>query len=91
MVTKRKKHSAEFKAKVALEALKGRKTINELASDFKVHPAQISQWKSQMVQSLPDVFKSPNKPGSDTRLTESLYQQIGQLTVELEWLKKKLT
>lgn len=91
MKNKRRNHSAAFKAKVALEAVKGEKTIAELASQYEVHPTQIIQWKKQLLESLPDVFN--NSPQKDRQkqdeLTEHLYQQIGQLKVELDWLKKK--
>lgn len=91
MKNKRRNHSAAFKAKVALEAVKGDKTIAELASQYEVHPTQIIQWKKQLLASLPDLFN--NSPQKDRQkqdeLTEHLYQQIGQLKVELDWLKKK--
>jgi len=91
MKNKRRNHSAAFKAKVALEAVKGEKTIAELASQYEVHPTQIIQWKKQLLESLPDLFN--NSPQKDRQkqdeLTEHLYQQIRQLKVELDWLKKK--
>jgi len=90
MTAKRKRHTAEFKAKVALEALKNRKTVNELASDYGVHPSQISQWKTQLKESLPETFRNKTRSNGDVKLVEALYKQIGQLTVELDWLKKKL-
>jgi transposase-like protein len=86
----RKKHSAEFKAKVALEALKGLKTINEIASEVQVHPSQINLWKKQLAEGVPSIFA--NGPGhkqkDEENLKDSLYQQIGQLKVELDWVKK---
>jgi transposase-like protein len=87
----RKKHSAEFKAKVALEALKGLKTINEIASEVQVHPSQINLWKKQLVEGVSDIFaNSPSSKQKDEEsLTAPLYQQIGQLKVELDWIKKK--
>ncbi len=87
----RKQHNADFKAKVALEALKGLKTINELASEHGVHPTQINQWKKQVLDALPDLFsnRKNQRQKSQEDLTASLYQQIGQLKVELDWLKKK--
>lgn len=87
----RKQHSAEFKAKVALDALKGLKTANELASEHGVHPTQINQWKKQAQEGLATVFSSgrSRQEKSQDDLTASLYQQIGQLTVEVDWLKKK--
>ena len=91
MKNKRRNHSAQFKAKVALAAAKGDKTIAELAGEFDVHPNQINQWKKQLLQSLPELFsrsRHKEKQKQDD-LTEYLYQQIGQLKVELDWLKKK--
>jgi transposase-like protein len=87
----RKKHSAEFKAKVALEALKGLKTINEIASEVQVHPTQINLWKKQLTEEIPTIFAHSRgqKQKSEEDLTASLYQQIGQLKVELDWIKKK--
>ena len=92
MSTKRKRHSSEFKAKVALEAFKNIKTVNELATEYSVHPAQISQWKKQLLDSLSTLFTDTSKANkTDQKLIDSLYQQIGQLKVELDWLKKKLS
>jgi len=91
MKNKRRNHSAQFKAKVALAAAKGDKTISELASEFDVHPNQIAQWKKQLLGSIPDIFsrsRQKEKRKQD-EITEYLYQQIGQLKVELDWLKKK--
>jgi transposase-like protein len=91
MATGRRRHSSEFKAKVALEALKGHKTLNELASEYSVHPVQIAQWKRQAQEGLVGVFESPSsrRERADEALVEQLYQQIGQLKVELDWLRKK--
>jgi len=91
MQNKRRNHSAEFKAKVALAAAKGDKTIAELAGEYQVHPNQITQWKKQLLESLPEIFsrrRDRDKRRQDD-LTDRLYQQIGQLKVELDWLKKK--
>jgi len=91
MKNKRRNHSAAFKAKVALAAAKGDKTIAELASQYEVHPSQIAKWKKQLLESLPDIFSSrqQNQRQDQDELTAQLYQQIGQLKVELDWLKKK--
>jgi len=88
----RKRHSAELKAKVALEAIKGQKTVNEIASEYGVHPTQIAQWKKQALDELPDIFSQRRKIGAqeEEALQAALYQQIGQLKVELDWLKKKV-
>ena len=89
---KRKKYSAEFKSRVALEALKGDRTINEIASEYEVHPNQISLWKKQLKEGLPDVFTDKNNKVSKDheKLEAKLYQEIGRLKVELDWLKKKV-
>ena len=91
MAAQRRQHSGEFKAKVALAALKADKTVNELAASFQVHPMQVTQWKKQAVEGLPELLgdrrRGREKEGQP--LIDSLYQQIGQLKVELDWLKKK--
>ena len=88
---KRRNHSSQFKVKVALAAAKGQKTIAELSKEYKVHPTQIVQWKKQLMESLPDIFSVRRKKEQHEQelLTNELYQQIGQLKVELDWLKKK--
>ena len=87
----KKKFNPAFKAKVALEALKGQKTIAELARLYEVHPNQIGQWKKQIQAEMPKVFngKRDREEKDQTELVEELYRQIGQLKVELDWLKKK--
>ena len=87
----RKKYSAQFKAKVAIEAVKGNKTVNEIAGEYGVHPTQIQQWKKQLLEELPNIFsrKRASKANETEELTAQLYQQIGQLKVELDWVKKK--
>jgi transposase-like protein len=91
MGTVRRRHSSEFKARVALEAVKGQKTLNELATEFGVHPVQIAQWKRQVVEASPATFEggSSRKERAQAALIEQLYQQIGQLKVEVDWLRKK--
>ena len=91
MQNKRRKHGSRFKAKVALAAIKGDKTIAELASEFEVHPSQINKWKKRLLESSADIFSDgPQRDQRDQEhLTDRLYQQIGQLKVELDWLKKK--
>jgi transposase-like protein len=87
----KKRYTAAFKAKVALEAIKGQKTLSEIASEFEVHPNQVSQWKRQLRDSLEDVFSDPRRSGrSEEKEKDRLYQEIGRLKVELDWLKKKL-
>ena len=90
-MAKRKIYSAGMKAKVALEAVKAEKTLNELASAYEVHPHQVKQWKKQLVEGASELFargRSAEEKGQE-ELTTRLYQQIGQLQVELNWLKKK--
>ena len=91
-MTRRRQHSAEFKAKVALEALRGEWTINKLAAEYGVYPVQITQWKKVVLEELPKVFSSCRgaEVKEEAALKAALYQQIGPLKVELDWLKKKL-
>lgn len=91
MTGKRRKHGAQFKAKVALEAIQGTMTVNELASKYEVHPTQIVNWKKEVLEELPRIFSSgkERQEKRDEELTARLYEQIGQLQVELNWLKKK--
>jgi transposase-like protein len=92
MTKTRKRYSSEFKAKVALEAAKEQKTLTELSNQFQLHPNQISQWKKQLLDEAQSIFsmRSNNCQRKQQQLESQLYQQIGQLTVELDWLKKKL-
>ncbi len=87
----RRSHSSAFKAKVAFEAMKKEKTIAQLSSEYGVHSNLINQWKRRLVQELPEIFsKKKSKQKQDTEeLVSELYRQIGQLKVELDWVKKK--
>ena len=91
VVVQRRRHSAEFKAKVVVEAIKGQRTVNEIAGEYGVHPGQIAQWKRQVLEELPGLFSSKRvkEARNEEELKAGLYQQIGQLKVELDWLKKK--
>ena len=88
---KRKNFSSEFKARVAVEAIRGEKTISEIASRYEVHPNVVGQWKKRALESLPDIFsgKQKAKSNEESELRDRLYQQVGQLKMELDWLKKK--
>lgn len=91
MGQKRKHHSKEFKAKVALEAVKGTLTLSELASRYKVHPTQIGQWKKQLTDNAAQLFErgcSGATPDVE-RVTAPLYQEIGRLKMEVDFLQKK--
>ncbi len=89
---KRKTHDKKIKARVALEAVKGEKTIAEIASEYGVHPNQVTQWKKQMLEGLPDLFERKNAPkdNTDDHEKEDLYKEIGKMKVQMDWLKKKL-
>lgn len=91
MKQQRKQHSGGFKAKVAMEAVRGERTLNELASQFEVHPTQVMQWKKRLLEGASELFagRAPKGAGMEALLVERLYQQIGQMKVELDWLKKK--
>ena len=91
MANMRRRHDAAIKAKVALEAVKGEKTITQIASEFKVHPNMVRKWRKQLLEMLPDLFSDRRKKveGDRDELEAELYRQIGQLKVELDWLKKK--
>ena len=91
MANMRTKRTSEFKAKVALAAIRGDQTVTELASLYKVHPNQITTWKRQAQEQLVTAFDSKRAKSlkADEKLKEELYCQIGQLKVELDWLKKK--
>ena len=90
---KRKRRSAQFKFKVALEAARGTKTLSELSSEYAVHPSQISEWKSRLLKDGTSVFSTTTarQQRDQETLQAGLYEQIGRLKMELEWLKKKAT
>ena len=92
MGKQRKRHSAEFKAKVALEAYRGLKTVPELAREYEVHPTQINHWKKQLRDGVASLFgrgHSAADAGQEAELA-ALYEKIGRLNMELDWLKKKV-
>jgi putative transposase len=91
MKGKRKQHTAAFKAQVALAALKGDRTVNELAGQYGVHPTLIHGWKKQLLVGAEQIFANGAKTVGDTEAEKTeLFEQIGRLKMELEWLKKKV-
>jgi transposase-like protein len=87
----RKKFGAEYKAKVALEAIKGQRSLAEIATEYGVHPNQVGQWKKDAIDNLVGIFSGEiiRRTEEDDKLKDQLYSQIGQLKVEVDWLKKK--
>lgn len=92
MTKQRRQFTARFKFQVALEALKELKTINELASRYEIHPTQVKQWKKQLQEEGADVFNenAAKAQQAQVEVEANLYEQIGRLKIELDWLKKKV-
>jgi transposase-like protein len=92
MTTTRKQYNPKFKARVAVEAIRGERTLSQLGSQFKVHPIQIAKWRKSALEQLPELFvdgrKSKSRNGEAN--SDALYEEIGRLKVELDWLKKKV-
>ena len=88
----RKRYANKFKARVVLEALKNNRTIAEIASEYGVHANQITKWKKQVLDGLPEIFSNKREKTQQDNLAlqDELYRQIGQLKVELDWMKKKV-
>jgi transposase-like protein len=93
MKQKRRNHSPEFKARVALEAIRGVKTVQQIAADNHLHPVQVTQWKTQMLEAAPGVFERGRSAAKQQQIQEQqqerLERKVGQLVVEVDWLKKK--
>ena len=91
MTKQRREFSAKFKFQVAVEALKELKTINEIASKYELHPTQVKQWKRQLQEGGAEVFsqRRGQEQEKQAETEATLYEQIGRLKMELEWLKKK--
>jgi transposase len=93
MTNKRRTHSPEFKARIALEALKGIKPIHEIAADNEIHPVQVSQWKKELQERMSELFERKNgrsdEAAADQKLIERLERKVGQVVVERDWLAKK--
>jgi transposase len=90
-MAKRKKYSKELKARIALDAIKGQKTISELSSEYGVHANQITRWKKRLIDVAPDIFIRGKDKEAEKREIEQdrLYKKVGQLQIEVDWLKKK--
>jgi len=90
-MSQRKRYSSKLKAQVALEALKNQRTLAQIAGEYDIHPNQVTRWKQQMLQELPQIFDNgrQKQEKDNEQLVSELYRQIGQLKVELDWLKKK--
>ncbi|MBP8258674.1 MAG: transposase [Verrucomicrobia bacterium] len=90
MKPKRKRYSGAFKAKVGLEALLGVKTVGQIAREYQVHPTLVTQWKGVIRDRLPELFEPAQQGNQEAeQLIAQLHQKIGELTVDLDWLKKK--
>jgi len=91
MTTTRKQYSPKFKARVAIEAIRGEKTLSQLGSQFKVHPMQIAKWRKAALEQLPEVFVDgrSRKGRNEDADRDALYEEIGRLKMELDWLQKK--
>jgi putative transposase len=85
----KRKHSSEFKTKVVLESLKNQLTLSELAQRYDLYPGLIQKWKSEFLSKASSVFESKINP-ENNKETDQLYQKIGKLQFEIDWLKKKL-
>ena len=91
MKRQRRQYSADWKAKVALEAIKGQRTVQEIASHYEVHPTLVTHWKKQLLEGAAEIFSNGKRAAADAdeELKAELYQPIGKLQVEVDWLKKK--
>ena len=91
MKRQRKQYSADLKAKIAVEAVKGQRTIQEIGSHYSIHPSQVTQWKKQLLECAAEVFSNGKVHAAEAgeQMKAELYQQVGKLQMELDWLKKK--
>ncbi len=91
-MSKRRQHNAEFKAKVALEALKGIEPVHVISARYGVHPTQVTAWKKEIAERLPELFgkRTDHDPQAAAEREKELYRKIGQLQVENDWAKKKV-
>ena len=92
-MTKRKRRafSGKFKSQVALEAIKGLKSVNQIAAEHEIHPVQVSKWKKELLEHSEEIFQSPTRKDTEQgqREAERLERKVGQLTMQVDWLKKK--
>jgi len=91
MKNQKRKHTPEFKARIAFEAIQGIKTQNEIAKEYDIHPITVSKWKNELLSRMPEIFatESPRKDKDKDREKESLQRKVGQLTIEVDFLEKK--
>ena len=92
MKKQRRKHSPEFKAMVAIDAIKGVKTVSQIAQEYEIHPVMVSNWKKEMMNHLPDVFDKNKRPKTEKDIEkekEQLQRKVGELTMDVEFLEKK--
>jgi len=91
MKKQRRKHKAEFKARVAIESIQGLKTVSEIAKEYEVHPVMVGTWKKEMLERLPELFQAQNAKKDQTadKEKEELHRKVGQLTMEVDFLEKK--
>jgi transposase-like protein len=91
-MAQRRRHGGAFKTRVVVEAIGGHKTVNEIAGAYEIHPSQVGKWKAEALKRLPEVLSDGRKGKTDqgSETEARLYQQIGRLTMEVEYLKKKL-
>jgi len=91
-MSKRRQHNPGFKARVALEAVKGERTVAELASRYSVHPTMINQWKKALIEGAPDIFERGRRkaPAVDETMVKELHAKIGELAVANDFLSRKL-
>jgi transposase len=91
MKKQRRKHTAEFKARVAIESIQGLKTVSEIAKEYEVHPVMVGTWKKEMLERLPELFQAQNAKKDQTadKEKEELHRKVGQLTMEVDFLEKK--
>ena len=91
MKKQKRKHTPEFKARIAFEAIQGIKTQNEIAKEYEIHPITVSKWKNELLNRMPEIFatEDPRKNASKDHENENLHRKIGQLTMEVDFLEKK--